>query len=303
MRYVFLFNPVAGKQNAFETYSNKIKAYMAEKGFSYQLYQTEYPGHARELSERAAQREGPVRIYGFGGDGTLCEIANGAMGFENAEIGIFPCGSGNDYIRTFGEAGDFLSIDRQLNGRSRVVDMIKTEKMLSLNLCSMGLDAAVAMNMVKYKKLPLVTGSMAYDMALIKCLLGKLYNHLTVTIDDGEPITGDFIFALAGSGQYYGGGYRGAPQADPGDGLLDFVMIRNVRRTRLPGMLPVYKSGGHLQSEKFKDILFFAQGKKMKIHADTPAVVNFDGECQKLCDISFEVIPKAVRFIVPDVSR
>ena len=57
------------------------------------------------------------------------------------------------------------------------VDMIQTEKMLSLNLCSAGLDAAVALHMAKFKKLPLVSGPMAYNLALVKCVLGKMGNH------------------------------------------------------------------------------------------------------------------------------
>lgn len=51
-------------------------------------------------------------------------------------------------------------------------------------------------------------------------------NDLKVTIDGHPPIQDRFLFALAGSGRYYGGGYCGAPEADPSDGLLDFVLIR-----------------------------------------------------------------------------
>ena len=38
------------------------------------------------------------------------------------------------------------------------VDMIQTEKMLSLNLCSAGLDAAVALHMAKFKKCSIFAG-------------------------------------------------------------------------------------------------------------------------------------------------
>lgn len=53
-----------------------------------------------------------MRIFGFGGDGTLREIALGAAGHEKAEVGIFPCGSGNDYVRTFGDGLDFNDVER-----------------------------------------------------------------------------------------------------------------------------------------------------------------------------------------------
>lgn len=55
--------------------------------------------------------------------------------------------------------------------------------------------------------------------------------------------TGRFFFALAASGQYYGGGYRGAPQAVVDDGLLDFVLVRAMPRLKIPGFLKRYKPG------------------------------------------------------------
>lgn len=70
-------------------------------------------------------------------------------------------GSGNDYIRTFGSQERFLQVEAQMKAQPVKVDMIQTEKMLSLNLCSAGLDAAVALHMAKFKKLPLVSGPMA----------------------------------------------------------------------------------------------------------------------------------------------
>ena len=40
------------------------------------------------------------RFYSCGGDGTLNEVANGAVGFSKTEITCFPVGSGNDFVRT-----------------------------------------------------------------------------------------------------------------------------------------------------------------------------------------------------------
>ena len=37
----------------------------------------------------------------------------------------------------------------------------------------------------------------------------------------------------------------------------------------------------------------------MKITCDESVVVNFDGECQPLSQISFEVLPQALNFLVP----
>lgn len=299
MRYVFIFNPAAGKRNPAEDYLDTIKSDCGAQGLNFACYVTKAPGHATELCRKEALRGEPVRIYGFGGDGTLNELAMGVQGADHAEIGIFPCGSGNDYVRTFGESSSFLKLKNQLAGTSKRVDMIRSGERLSINLCSLGLDAAVAYHMVKFKKLPLVSGSMAYDLSLIKCLLSKLGCEMEIVIDGQKRIDGNFLFALAGSGQYYGGGYRGAPKAVPDDGLLDFVLIRKMGRLRLARQLGEYKAGGHPESPHFSDLLIYERGKKLELTAKKPAVANFDGECQFVQQVSFEVVPHAVRFIVP----
>lgn len=299
MRYVFIFNPIAGKKNPFETFSPKIKQFMETHNIPYTFHVTERPAHATELAGKECEAGDDVRIYGCGGDGTLCEIVNGVIGKSNAEIGIFPCGSGNDFLKVFGTEEDFLSVEKQIYAPSKYVDAIHSEQQISISLCSMGLDANVAYNMTKFKKWPLISGSMAYDLALLKVLLSKLGNELKIIIDDEKVYEGNYFFALAANGQYYGGGYRGAPEAIPDDGLLDFVIIKKTKFSKIPPLLKIYKAGEHLKSEKMKDLIIYCRGKKMQILSKIPVITNFDGECKYINDITFEVMPNAVRFIVP----
>lgn len=299
MRYVFILNPTAGKKNPYNTIFPAIQQYFDEKGLECVCYITERPKHATELAKMEGLKGDPVRIFAIGGDGTLSETAAGAIGMKNVEVGILPCGSGNDYIRTYGTVDDFLSLDKQIKAESLTVDMIRSGDRLSINLCSIGLDAKVAYNMVPFKKIPFVSGSMAYDIALVKTLFGKIGDRLEITIDDDIKYEGIYLFALAGSGKYYGGGYCGAPQAVTNDGLLDFILIKKPPLTKIPALLPVYKSGEHIHSEIFKDILTFCRGKKMEVKAARPAIANFDGECHYIDNVVFEIIPNSVNFIVP----
>lgn len=299
MRYVLIANPAAGKKNPCKTVLPQIQQEFLDRGVDFTCHITEYAGHAEQLTRMEGEKGDAVRIYGVGGDGTLREIASGAVGMENVEIGIFPYGSGDDYIRTFGGREKFLSVEKQIAAESKTVDMIRSSEGLALNLCSLGMDAAVAYNMVRFKKMPLVTGSLAYDMALVKVLCGKIGSELQIVIDDTKRYEGTYLFALAGNGKYYGGGYCGAPEAVPDDGLLDFVLIKKPKFRKIPALVGLYKAGGHLYSDKFKGILTFCRGKKINIHSKTPAVVNLDGECKIIQDVAFEMIPGAVRFLVP----
>lgn len=177
--------------------------------------------------------------------------------------------------------------------------MIRSRYGISINLCSVGMDAKVAYEMEKFKNLPFVSGPAAYNLALMKTLLGRIGEDLQVTIDGEKKYGGRFLFALAGSGRYYGGGYCGAPKAEPGDGLLDFVLIRKPSFLKIPKLVGIYKAGKHPESEAFAGLLTYCRGRRMEISASRTIPANFDGECRMLKSADFEVVPHAARFIVP----
>ena len=91
--------------------------------------------------------------------------------------------------------------------------------------------------------------------------------------------------------------------ADPSDGLLDFVMIKRVSKLKMARLLGEYKSGSYPDSKKFEGLLTVKRGRKMKIESAKPAIVNIDGECLTLSEVTFEVIPKALRLIVNDTEN
>lgn len=152
MRYVFIVNPKAGKQNAAEVVLPRVQQFFQERQLPFIAHLTQGPGHATALARAEAEKGDPVRIVAVGGDGTLCETANGIIGMDHASVGVLPCGSGNDYLKLFGTHADFVDLDRLLRATPYKVDMIQSRDMSALNICSAGLDASVAMNMVRYKK-------------------------------------------------------------------------------------------------------------------------------------------------------
>lgn len=220
----------------------------------------------------------PLCLVACGGDGTLMETAGGMAGGAEVRLACLPCGSANDFIRCFGTAEEFADLDALVHGRVRMVDAIRCGQALSLNLCSMGMDADVADKMRKYKGFPLVSGSLAYELAIVDVFCHRIGKHLQVEMDTPEGTVrreGRYFFALAASGQYYGGGYRGAPDAVPDDGLLDFVLIKAMPRIRIPGFLKRYKRGLHVGM----DICEVLRGTAMRVTSREEAAVNLDGEC------------------------
>ncbi len=300
MRYVFIVNPSAGKANPYHTVFPLIQEYCRTNNLDYVCHITSRPLQATELARKQGEKGDEVRIYGVGGDGTLSEVAAGVVGMSNVEVGVIPCGSGNDYVKTFGRMESFLSMEKQMAAKSQKVDMIQSEGNLSINLCSIGLDAKVAYEMVRFRRVPLLNGPMAYNLALVKVLMGKIGSQLKVTIDGTKEFEGEYLFALAGSGRYYGGGYCGAPMAVPDDGLLDFILIKKPPFHKIPQLVKIYKEGRHINSPKFQDFLIYCRGKEMCVSSFKPVIANYDGECRAIEQVSFKIVPNAVSFIIPE---
>jgi YegS/Rv2252/BmrU family lipid kinase len=303
LKCIFIVNPVAGKSDPFERYGDAIKAACEKNELTYLFRKTEGRGHAAELAASfaaVATETEPVRIFSVGGDGTLSEVLRGVCGRPHCELGCIPAGSGNDYIKTHGKAEAFLDLEHYITAASVPVDVIQAGEKLSLNICSLGLDAMICdkANRIKEKHKRL-SGTAAYDLAALTCFFGKLYNSLKVTIDDDEVFKGKFVFSIAANGQVYGSGYRAAPYADPSDGLLDFILIKKISHLSVPYLIGQYKSGEHWNSPSFRKILIKRQGKRMKVEAKKPVILNIDGECEPVTEATMELLPAAVRFVVP----
>ncbi len=299
MRYCFIINPVAGDVKNLENYGDVIKEFCEKKAIDYEIFVTEGCEHATEIARSCAEKGDSVRIFSCGGDGTLSEVLNGIVGYDNVELGCMPCGSGNDYVKCFGEKKEFFDLENYVFSDSVGVDLIKTGERCSINITSLGLDAIICDQADKYIRSGKYSGSKAYDKAMVKCLFGKRDNELKVTIDDNEVFEGKFLFSIAASGICYGGGYHSAPMADPTDGILDFVLIKSVPLLRIPFLIGPYKKGTYVNKRSFRKIIHIRKGRKMHIESKKPAVVNIDGECFVKDSITLEIMPSAIKFIVP----
>ena len=181
MRNVYIINPKAGKHDHTVQFMERIRAVHATHGDAPEIYLTQRAGHGEELARAAAEKGDAVRIWAVGGDGTVLEVVRGAEFHKNAAVGVYPCGSGNDFVRSFGKREVFLNPENQLAGKTVSIDMIRTQHGDAVNICSVGFDAKVAAEMNYYKHLPFVSGELAYTISLAKCFLGHLADKMTVT--------------------------------------------------------------------------------------------------------------------------
>ncbi|MBQ6539848.1 MAG: acylglycerol kinase family protein, partial [Oscillospiraceae bacterium] len=96
MKHLFIVNPIAGgRHNDYRNTIDTIESLMADSGKDYEIYITSGVWDAVEKVKKESEQGSELRVYACGGDGTFNECVNGAAGFDNASVTVFPCGTGN----------------------------------------------------------------------------------------------------------------------------------------------------------------------------------------------------------------
>ncbi|MDU5111335.1 MAG: diacylglycerol kinase family lipid kinase [Clostridium sp.] len=300
-KHYFIINPKAGKSDV-----SKVVAYEIENAFKgsideYSIYITKERNDAEEYTKFICNKEKNenIRFYACGGDGTLNEVINGVVGFDNASVSVIPHGTGNDFINNFEESIGFYDIKKQISFESQKIDLIKINDTYAVNLCNIGFDAMVAENMNKFKKLPLINGQGAYTLSIFYSLFHKMTSNLEIKIDDREIIKGEFLLCVAANGLTYGGGYKGAPLAEINDGFIDLCIIKKVSRLKLIKLISVYKVGEHLNNEELKDYFIYKRCKTINIKSNDKFSTCIDGEIFEETNINISVVENAVEFLSP----
>lgn len=295
MKYLFFVNPMAGKGKTQETVIENIKNFFADKRNEYKIHLTRFKGDAEAVAREEAQKGEHITMFACGGEGTCYEVLNGIVGFDNVSLGVIPCGSANDFLKFFKARDAFADIRSQIEGETMPMDLIKAGDRYCLNGCSVGMDAMVANDMSIYKRLPLVNGSLAYKLAIVKVFFSKLGVSVKLSLDDEPPIDLRCLFAVIANGPVYGGGYTSAPDAVPFDGKLDFTLVDVVSRIKILKFLKDYEKGTHAKYP----FCHLKNCKSMEFTSDTPIPVNLDGEIVHSKNMRFELVKSAVKFIIP----
>ena len=321
MKYYFILNPASGKKEHKNDILKEIRDTARKLGVEFEVYFTKAPGDAkrfvREVCEEHAKafaaEDGasaePIRIIGCGGDGTVNELVNGAYGFDHVEIGIIPQGTGNDYIRNYGDPKAFLSVENQMLGESKESDLIEyfaeyqgeVTHGFCANMFNIGFDCNVVDMTDQVKNWPLFSGSMAYLASVFIVLAKKKETSLCIEYDDGTVYDGRVLLISVANGCFCGGGIKGVPKSLLDDGLMDVSLVKGgVTRSFFVRLFPKYQKGIHLEDPHIQKVIDYRQEKTLTITAnDEHLRLCVDGEISTQKNVKFSIAPKAVRFIVP----
>ena len=293
MKHVFIINPIAGIVSQKDFIINELNEFKKDYDIDYHVttHEKEAIGFIKKYLESYA---GEVRFYACGGDGRLKPNVHPTLGRENASVSVYPCGSGNDFVKSIGGAEKYLNIKSLLNAENKKIDLIKVNDVYCVNVCNLGFDATVCKiaNDVKGKS------DNPYKTGLIRAIFkGALRNKVSVTVD-GETLNenGKLLLCTAANGQYIGGKYRCAPYSQIDDGLIDVCLIKTMSLIKFLSLVPSYERGEHIGHKRTLGKILHRTAKTVTFTAKKDFPICVDGEISYGKNFKVEILKEALNF-------
>lgn len=238
--YHILYNPMASKGKCGKAFT-QISKYLEGKGIEYVAHATDYAGHAIEIARDLSNGENEVNLIIIGGDGTFSEVLNGIVNFDKVNLGLIPCGTGNDYAKKAGiSTKPIEALENILNGKAEYTDFIQLNGRRCLNVAGAGMDVDV---LVRYSTMKAFFGKIKYYASLIDVLTHLKFHKAKITIAGKEEERSVFLVAVA-NGTFIGGGMPISPNSDINDGLIDVVVVDEIAPKKVLPLLIKFLAGG-----------------------------------------------------------
>ena len=295
MKHLFIVNPVAGGKDRHEYVAEQARLALEGSADAYEVYVTTAPMDAcAKIAAEAASGE-ELRVYACGGDGTLNECVNGAVGHANVAVTHFPCGTGNDFIKMFGEEkARFFDLAELVRGEVRPFDVMECCGRYAVNICSVGIDARIGTEVHQYHD--------SYVLSAVANLFKGIAQPQTVR-GCGMEYSGGTSLICACNGRFYGGGMmptpgqnRLSPDGTVSTMVLEFLVVRDVSRLTFIRLVGKYAKGRY---RELANLITHLEGDHLEIDSEQELVVNVDGEALWSKHVNFDLIPGGGNFLVP----
>ncbi|MGN1345048.1 MAG: diacylglycerol/lipid kinase family protein [Traorella sp.] len=302
MKHIFIVNPNAGKSDQTKLIQKTVNQLFMDKEIegTYRIERTSSREETKAIARKYAQSGEKAILYACGGDGTLNDVLNGCMGYDNIVLSHLPIGTGNDFIKYFGSQAreDFMNLKELMQGNIVDVDVMKVNDIYCINIANIGLDAMVAFNVDKFKRLPFIRGKDAYQLSIAYSFFTSISHSMKIVVDGIEEKENCFTIVACANAKYYGGNYCAAPLADIQDGKIEVILIPKVSRVTILKLIGLYQKGEHLDG-KHDDVVHYRQAKKVQFISEEPLAVCIEGEKYLLQNPTIEIVDKKLKMLVP----
>lgn len=307
MRILLVVNAFASSVTA----RNTVVVHRAlSQGNEVEVVETNRRGHATRFAQDAARR-GIDIVIGYGGDGTLNEVATGVAGTDTA-LGVLPGGSTNVFARTLGMPNDPTSAVHQLADgiAARDIEPIGLGKVNGRYFCfhtGIGYDAAVVREVERRASLKRWLGHPLFIYASLRTWLvgyDRGEPHFVVHSPDQPDVEGFFTVVLNTNPYTYLGNrpLDLSPAATLDRGLVA-ITFRSMKVSAILGGLGTALRGGGVQPSDTLDVRTDLTSLSIShrvgaAHEGFPYQLDGDylGETRHL---EFSHVPEAVRLVRP----
>lgn len=297
-----IVNPLA-KNGYGLTIWKKVELELRKEEVPYQVFFTEYAGHAKKIAEYIGNKAPQTTVVAVGGDGTLHEVINGLIDFPEIKVGFIPGGSGNDFSRGFSiprnpvaaarSLFQWLKADPKYVDLGRIVNAT-SENSYFINNMGAGFDAVIASEANRSRLKALFNrfsmGTVVYAIIVIKQLFSYKCTDVVVDVDGKRYYFPATWFVTVANQPYYGGGMMIAPNACPNDGLLNLIVVHNLSKIKFLAVFISVFWGGHI---RYKEVIIL-KGKRMTITPTSPLLLHSDGESAGHTPVTIESIHKSL---------
>lgn len=237
-----------------------------------------------------ARADGVECLAVMGGDGTLNEVSQGYIDAHGEpvagpDLALIPSGTGGDFRKTFGlgttleEAVERLSttIPRPLDLGLLQVTSHSGEaiRRAFLNITSFGLGGLTDRLVNAGPKW--MGGKAAFFVGSLRALISYDNAPVRVRVDGEICLEAPIVNVAIANGQYFGGGMKIAPDADPSDGRFELVMMHDLTRAQGVALAPRIYQGTHIGQPGVS----VARGSLIEAEALVPraeVLIDMDGE-------------------------
>ena len=298
-KILFIINSKAGKTE-FDIRKEDIEETFKNAGRldEIEVVNTRYKNHTKFLVDAFDSLDYDEKIVIIcGGDGSLNELVNVSYG-KNMTLGLIPTGTGNDFAKNFDYEN--FTLNSLLNFRTKKIDLIKVNDFYSINATSLGFDTHVLERAYKYLEEKPKLGKKAYIKAVINSLNKITSENLEFKLElrDGSnfELSGEYLITALCNGAFYGSGFNPAPEARIDDGVLNLILASKIPFLKFITMIKKYKKGRHKDSKYIREVLV----KSGTIRSKDKFLANADGEIFQTNEIKFQVLPKALNWVLFD---
>ena len=309
MKHIFIINPNSGLNDKTE----QIREHLSTRtDIESIVFNTEEPGHETEIMKEMLDvfDDEPVRICICGGSGTLSNAIDAidTSDMEHVEIGFYPCGLTNDFLKNFSEQGKrFEDIDAIIDGETKYIDYMRcvvdgndNNIKNMLLFVTVGIAANIERVSRAIKFLGGISPSVMYGICSILSMPFSPAIDYIVKID-GVDYSRDYKMIYVGNSLCFGGGFVPIKSGvDCRDGYLNVLLVKKIPALQTLRYLKDFMRGELHERHKDNTELISCKEILIKRRDNKSMNINSDGEIFSNNSWHIKVVNGRMKFVVPD---